>query len=189
MNLIYYLVGGSLLLWLLLRQAKTRILCPFAQVMQWHDLAERLSQKNYQVYQRSVTAEILAIIHDQSLGNAEQLYYQDGWKPRYGLCGVPLKDWAQRFDSNIKTKDLMTPERNIDLMLKTITYADTQIIAAYKRSGQYGPFPLAGLSANAYSAYVHSPTMVIADANDPNIHNGTTINRYSALVSCYRKVI
>lgn len=189
MNIIYYLVGGSLLLWLLLRQAKTNVPCPFAQVMQWRDLAERLSQKNYQVYQRSVTAEILAIIHDQSLGNAEQVYHQDSWKPRYGLCGVPLKDWAQRFDSNLKTKDLLNPEKNIDLALNTITYTDTQIIAAYKHSGSYGPFPLPGLSANAYSAYLHSPTMLITDATDPNIHNSDTINRYSALVSCYRKVI
>jgi len=188
MSILYYLVGGSLLLWLLLRQAKT-VPCPFVQVMQWRDLAENMSQKNYQVFQRSVTAEILAIIHDQSLGNVEQLYYQDGWNPRYGLCGVPLKDWAQRFENNIKTKDLMKPEKNIDLMLKTITYADAQIIAAYKRSGQYGPFPLPGLSANAYSAYVNSPTMVITDSNDPNIRNSDTINRYSALVSCYRKVI
>ena len=187
-NIIYYLVGGSLLLWLLLRQAKTSVPCPFAQVMQWREVAEKMSAKNQQVYQRDITAEILAIIHDQSLGNAEQLYYQDGWKPRYGLCGVPLKDWAQRFDSDLKTKDLMKPERNIDLMLKTITYADTQIIAAYKRNGSYGPFPLAGLSASAYSAYVHSPTMVIVDANDQHIHNSNTINRYSALVSCYRKV-
>ena len=189
MNIIYYLVGGSLLLWLLTRQAKIRIPCPLLEVIQWLNLAESMSQKHYQVYQRSVTAEILAIIHDQSLGNAEQLYYQDGWKPRYGLCGVPLKDWAQRFDSNLKTKDLMKPEKNIELALKTITYADTQIIAAYKRRGQYGPFPLAGLSANAYSAYVHSPTMVITDINDTNIHNSNTINRYSALVSCYRKVL
>ena len=189
MSILYYLVGGSLLLWLLLRQAKTSIPCPFAQVIQWRELAENMSQKNYQVFQRSVTAEILAIIHDQSLGNAEQVYYQDGWKPRYGLCGVPLKDWAQRFDSNLKTKDLLNPEKNIALMLKTITYADTQIIAAYKRSGSYGPFPLAGLSTNAYSTYVHSPTMVITNTNDSNIHNSNTINRYSALVNCYRKVI
>ena len=188
-RIYYYLIGGAVL-WLLTRKAaKTTIPCPSPDVMQWLDLAEKMSRKNQNVFQKPVTAEILAIIHDQSLGNPGQIYYQDGWKPRYGLCGVPLREWAQRFNDKLKPEDLMKPENNIDLMLKTIVYTDTQIIAAYKRGGIYGPFSLPGLSANAYSAFNHSPTMLIADANDPNIHNSDTINRYLALLSCYRKVI
>lgn len=185
----YYLIGGGILLWLLMRKSKATAICPSPDVMQWLDLAEKMSQKNQNVFQRPVIAEILTIIHDQSLGNPEQIYYQDGWKPRYGLCGVPLREWAQRFNAKLKPEDLMNLENNIDLMLKTIVYTDAQIINAFKRSGVYGPFALPGLSANAYSAYNNSNTMVVTDANDPNIHNSDTINRYLSLLKCYRTVI
>jgi len=188
-RIYYYLGGGAILLWLLTRKAKAVIPCPSPDVMQWLDLAEKMSRKNQNVFQKPVTAEILAIIHDQSQGNPTQIYYQGGWKPRYGLCGVPLHDWARAFNAKLTPEKLMEPENNIDLMLKTITYTDVQILNAYKKSGVYGPYPLPGLSANAYSAYVNSPTMVISDANDPNIHNDETINRYLGLLSCYRQVI
>lgn len=183
--------GGALLLWLLARGKK--IICPLDSVMQWKNIAEQESQDSYNIFGRPVTANILAVIQDQSQGDPNSVYFSGGVWQRYGLCGVPLA-WAQEFNLDIKPEQLLDPRFNIDIMLKIIAYVNVKIDKAYQRAGitlsvisspTGAPYP----TANAYSAYYHSNTINITDARDPNIHVTNTIDRYLSLTKCYRQFV
>lgn len=174
--------GGALLLFLLLRNKKGR--CPLESVMYWRPIAEQISMENYNVYKSDVTANILAVIHDQSQGDEKLIYYVGGVWKRYGLCGVPLA-WAQQFNPEIRPEDLMNPEMNIRMALKIIAYIDIKIRTIYREAGiSLGDRP--AFSSNAYSGYYNSDTMDISGAA---IHNKQTISQYMDLLSCYRQTI
>ena len=184
----YILLGGSaLLLWLLTKGKKT--ICPLDSVMRWKNIAEQESQDSYNLFGRPMTANILAVIQDQSQGDPNLIYYSGGVWKRYGLCGVPLA-WAHEFNPDVKPEHLLDPKFNIDIMLKIIAYIDVKIDKAYRHGGiAVSGIGASSFSANAYSAYYHSNTMNITDLRDPNIHVKDTINRYLNLAKCYRQFV
>lgn len=183
----YILLGGGALVLLLLWRKKASAPCPLSTVLRWQPLAAELSQENYNVFNADITANILAVIQDQSQGDPQQVYFVGGTWPRYGLCGVPLI-WAQAFNPALQPKDLLDPKTNIDLAIKIIAYLDAQIVRVYRAGGVSGPFA-PGLSSNAYSGYYHRDTLVIPTATDPAIHQRDTKQRYEEYLACYRQQI
>jgi len=180
-----YLGGGALLLWLLSRRKGARIDCPIPSVMQWWELAEGIAKKKQWMNEY----QILAMIHAQSQGNPDQVYYIGGVWRRIGLMGVPM-GWAQELDFRGDEKDLMDPATNIEWGSKIIFYINVQITKAYKRFGitihTEGPV---SASVNAYSFWVHGEQFTDIQADSRSIHNKDTIDIIRELNMCYGRAI
>ena len=181
-----YLGGGALLLWLLSRRKSTGIDCPIPNVMQWWELAEGIAKRKKWLNEY----QILAMIHAQSQGNPDQVYYIGGVWRRVGLMGVPM-GWAQELDFRGDEKDLMDPATNIEWASKILFYVDVQITRAYRRAGitmNIEGTPVSH-SYNAYSFWVHGEQFSDIQADSRSIDNKDTLNIIRELNQCYGKAL
>lgn len=172
---LYLGIGGLLLLLLLRKKSPS---CPSSTVMNWASLAQKSSNR----FKHLTPYEILAIIHDQSGGNPNQIYYIGGVWRRYGLMGVPLA-WAQEVGFRGDTKELLKPETNIEYGSKILFFMDAKIRQLF----YWVPFAKrgAGISSHTYSWYVHGQSLYPKTAMDPILEMN---NRIIELSDCYWRV-
>ena len=176
---LYLGVGGLLLL--LFREKSP---CPSSNVMKWANL----EQKRYDYFRLLTPAEILAVIHDQSGGNPDQVYYIGGVWRRYGLMGVPLA-WAQEVGFRGSAQDLLDPETNIEYGSKILYFMDAKIRQLFNWTpfDKKGP----GISAYTYSWYKHGQSLYPTSAMDPILKMSNRITAHESfteLSDCYWRV-
>jgi hypothetical protein len=150
------------------------------------ELAEKISRQR----QGLTDPHILAIIHTQSRGVPDSVYYIGGVWRRVGLMGVPVA-WAQELGFKGSESDLIDPATNIEWATKILIYIEAQIVKAYERAGLTGTFTgaTAGWSTNAYSFWVHGEKFSDIEADSRSIHNKETQENIRILLTCYRRAL
>jgi soluble lytic murein transglycosylase-like protein len=185
---ILYVMGAGGLLWLLLRGKKQ--ICPNGNVLYWKNLAQVIARKEY-----LTASQILAIIHDQSLGNELQSYYIGGVWKRYGLMGVPLA-WAASLGFEGDGEKLMDPYQNLlwgSRIMKFLEEITKQLLVQAGIVLYIDGIPAGGLY-QAYSWYkngrdaITRPNRTVTTWNHPYLQDRKTIKEIARLARCYEPV-
>ena len=185
---ILYILGGGGLLWLLLRGKKRT--CSNQNVLYWKNLAQVIAREEY-----LTASQILAIIHDQSLGNELQSYYVGGVWERYGLMGIPLA-WAQSLGFGGDRKRLMDPYQNLLWGSRIMKFLEAMTKQLYTDAGVWlyiNGVPV-GCLYQAYSWYkngrdaITRPNRTVNSVNHPYLRDHKAINEIERLIQCYAPV-